>query len=108
MPPTTRKAPQDRLSKAVDGFTFKCADGKTHVLPWATTARTILPGRYLRDAAMDGIEGQMRLIFASLEAVDADPATIEALYDLPADDMLKIAQDWFNTPGPDGVSAPQS
>jgi hypothetical protein len=107
MPPTTRKTPQDRKPKATDGFPFT-HEGKTYLLPFATTARSVLPGKYVRDAAMDGEEGQLRLMFAALEVVTIDPEALDALYSKPTDQMLPIVQEWFQTADETGVSAPQS
>lgn len=78
------KTPQDRKPKdAAYSFTVT-DDGKarTYHLPAAETAVPKLSGRFLRDAYMDGEEGEMRLGFAMLEAVDADEGALDALYEI--------------------------
>ena len=75
-------------------FTFE-HDGKTHSLPSALTKYGEVPGRLIRDAYMDGDDGEMRLGFTLLEMLDADPAAIDALYDKPAPEMLDIFRDWM-------------
>jgi len=91
----TVKKPQDhRPKKEARLYTFT-ADGKTYTLPPAETAVPHMPGRLLRDAYMEGEEGQMRLGFAMLEHVEADPAALDALYSLPAPEMLDHLQKWM-------------
>lgn len=77
-----------------DEYTFE-VDGETFSLPSAETGAETLPGRFIRDAAMEGQEGQMRLGFALLEATGADPAAIDALYDLPGPQMIDHIQAWM-------------
>ena len=77
-----------------DQYTFE-VDGKTYALPSAETGAETLPGRFLRDAAMEGQEGQIRLGFALLEATGADPAAIDALYDLPGPKMMEHIEAWM-------------
>ena len=77
-----------------DVYTFE-HDGTTYRLPPGETAVSKIPGRFLRDAAMDGEEGQMRLGFAMLEHVDADPGAVDALYAMPAPEMLVRIQEWM-------------
>ena len=88
------KQPQDHKSKASDAYTFR-HDGKTHRLPAGETAAGKVEGRYLRDAALDGEEGQLRLGFAMLEKVDASPGALDALYSMPAADMMAHIQAWM-------------
>lgn len=104
------KQPQDHKPKAdaADGYTF-VHDGRRHTLPTAETAANVLPGRFLRDAAMEGEEGQLRLGFAMLEHVDADPDAIDALYSMPAADMMQHIQAWMQfRASDDGVSLGES
>jgi hypothetical protein len=94
----TRKAPQDRKPKAVDGYQFTGADGKTHVIPHPSKALEMLPGRAFRDGLMGGEEGQLKMAFTCLELVCDDKAhadTLNALYDMSAPNMIQIVGDWF-------------
>jgi hypothetical protein len=102
MPPTKAKRPTDRQPKAVtitptpvNVYTFE-HEGVTYSLPSGATAVPLLPGRALRDAYIDGEAGQMRLAFLMLEAIDADPAALDALYDMPAPVMLEHVQGWMS------------
>lgn len=89
------KQPQDHKPKAEkDVYTFR-HDGKTYRLPPGETAAAKIPGRLIRDAALDGEEGQLRLSFAMLEAVDADPGALDALYSMPAPQMMEHVQAWM-------------
>ena len=102
-----RKAPQDRKPKAVEGFQFTGADGKSHTLPHPSDGLKLLPGRAFRDALMDGEEGQLRMAFRCLELVvdkDADKVTLDALYDLTAPDMIEIVGTWFSSADPSGAT----
>jgi hypothetical protein len=108
MPPTTRKAPQDRLAKKSTDFTFKGGDGNDYALPAPSSAAANIPGRLLRDAIMadDDDMAQARLSFAALEASKPEPASLDALYDLPVPAMLKVVNDWFSQARLDGESLP--
>lgn len=75
-------------------FSFE-HDGQTFELPSAVTKYDQVPGRLIRDAYMDGDDGEMRLGFTLLEMLDADEAAIEALYAKPAPEMLEIFRDWM-------------
>lgn len=75
-------------------FKFKGADNKTHSLPSAVVARKNLPGRALRDAALGGEEAQLTYLFRLVEACGAKPTALDALYDLPQDDMLDVLRAW--------------
>lgn len=106
--PAPRK-PQDHKPKVskVDGFPFTAA-GVEYVLPFAEKALGSVSGRQLRDATIGGTEGQLALGFTMLEAVEADRAALDALYDLPAADMLVILERWMGTARPNGATLPQS
>lgn len=102
MPPTKAKRPQDRQPKAVtitptpvNVYTFT-HQGKEYSLPAGETVVERVPGRAVRDAYLDGQEGQMRLGFTMLELVDADPGALDALYDMPASDMLEHVAAWMS------------
>lgn len=75
-------------------FTFE-HQGETFKIPSALTKYDQVPGRLVRDAYMDGDEGEMRLGFTLLELVDAEPAALDALYSKPAPEMLAIFRDWM-------------
>lgn len=71
-------------------------DGKTFELPSALTKYAEVPGRLIRDAYMEGDDGEMRLGFTLLEMLDADTGAVDALYEKPAPEMLAIFRDWMN------------
>lgn len=107
MPPA-RKTPQDRKPKATEpgGFTFE-HDGDTYTLPAPSEALTQIPGRALRDALLDGEEGQLRLAFRCVEATDVTDETLDALYDKPAPEMTAIIMDWFRSADASGATLPE-
>lgn len=97
-----KKKPDEQM------FTFE-HDDKTYELPSAVTKYDQVPGRLIRDAYMDGDDGEMRLGFTLLEMLDADEAAIEALYDKPAPEMLAIFRDWLTfRPSGEDVSLGES
>ena len=91
--PTTKK-PQDRKPKKDTWFIFDAA-GEVFTLPPATDGLAGISGRVMRDAMMSGDEGEVRLGFALLEACGAEPEAIEALYDKPALEMVKVLAAWM-------------
>lgn len=107
---TAPKKPQDHLPKHTDDddlYEFIWAD-TTYRLPPADRAINQIPGRTLRDAFMEGEEGQMRLGFAMLEHSDAGDA-MDALYEMPAPAMLDHLQKWMETrTRPDGATVGES
>jgi len=89
------KQPQDRKPKTTtDAYTFR-HDGKTYRLPPGETAVSKIPGRFVRDAIMDGDEGELRLGFAMLENVDASEGALDALYSMPGPEMMEHVRDWM-------------
>lgn len=105
---TAPRKPQDRKPKATEApevFTFDHA-GVTFALPSVETVAATVPGRTMRDAVMDGEEGQLRLAFYMLEKLELDPEskTLDALYEKPAPDMLKIVEAWMKFKPSAGVS----
>ena len=94
--PKGARKPTDHRPKEDEprNYTFSW-DGSTYVLPPPDSAVDKIPGRMLRDAYMDGDEGQMRLGFAMLEHVDTEPGTVDALYSMPAPTMLEHIQAWM-------------
>jgi hypothetical protein len=105
--PADRKPKQDS-----DAYTFR-HKGKVYRLPAGENVSDKLPGRFLRDAAMDGTEGQLRLSFAMLELVDGSPGALDALYEMPATQMMEHIEAWMNHKGSEdepsvGESSPSS
>lgn len=89
-------------------FTFQ-HDGQTYELPSPLTKYDEIPGRLIRDAYMDGDEGDMRLGFTLLEMVDAKPEALDALYAKPAPEMLDIFRDWMRfRPTPEDANLGES
>lgn len=107
MAATKPRQPQDRKPKAQSGFTFD-HDGTTYTLPAPSEALTRIPGRALRDAFMDGMQGELRLAFHCVESVGADPDAIDALYAKPAPEMTDIILSWFRSADVEGATLPQS
>jgi len=113
MPPAARKTPprkpQDHKPKATkpDGFTFE-ADGVTYTLPHPSAALAKIPGKAFRDAMLGGEIGELKFALVCVEAVDADPATLEALYAKPTDEMLTILGKWMGSADMSGATLPQS
>jgi hypothetical protein len=110
MPPASRKTPQDRKAKAVDGFTFK-HEGITHRLPPPGDVMTKIDGRAFRDMLMDGEAGELKLAFICLEAVCTEPDDIlalNALYAKPFPETVKLAGEWFRSADTSGATLPQS
>lgn len=89
------KTPRDRQPKKEERLYRFTVDGKTWTLPPGEDAVKLIPGRMLRDAYMEGEDGQMRLGFAMLEHVDAEPGAVDALYSLPAPEMLDHLSAWM-------------
>lgn len=104
------RTPQDHEPKG-ERYSFTVAvDGKpkTFAMPSAEAAASAsqrLPGKFLRDAFMDPEEGEARLAFATLEAADADPEMLEALYSLPGAEMLSHIRQWMQHKSPSGEDA---
>ena len=94
--PKTAKQPSDHKPKEDEPRNYTFAwDGSTYTLPPPDSAVDLIPGQVLRDAYMEGEEGQMRLGFAMLEHVDAEPGTVEPLYAMPAPQMFTHLQSWM-------------
>jgi hypothetical protein len=110
--PPGAKAPADHLAPAVavgpDPLTFTGIDGVAYTLPPPTDALALLPGRALRDAMMGGDEGEVRFGFVALETAVTDKATLDALYDLPAPDMMRIVGAWIQSMDTSGGSLPEA
>ena len=103
---TAPRKPQDRKPKAVEQpttFTFAHED-VTYTLPPIESVAGLVSGRTMRDAVMDGEEGQLRLAFFMLEKLEDSEDEIEALYSKPAPDMLEIVQSWMKFKAPNGVT----
>lgn len=108
MPAAPRK-PQDHKPKTSksSGFTFE-HDGATYSLPAPSQALANLDGRALRDALLNGTMGEIALAFRCLEAVDADPAAIDAIYAKPVTETTDIIVRWFRSADMSGATLPQS
>lgn len=95
--------PQDHKPPKGASFTFTAA-GKSYKLPNAAKAKGLLSGRDLRDATLGGEAGQMAYIFKALEAAKPSEAALNALYDLPQDEMLEVLMAWGEHGDGDGAS----
>lgn len=106
---TTARAPrepQDRKPKAEEQpteFTFEHGD-ETYTLPPIATVADLISGRMMRDAVMEGDEGQLRMSFFMLEHLEGADDAIKALYAKPASEMLPIVEAWMKFKTPNGVS----
>lgn len=103
---TAPRKPQDRKPKAVEQpqeFTFEHED-KTYTLPPVESVAGLVSGRTMRDAVMDGEEGQLRLAFFMLEKLEGADDAIESLYAKPAPEMLPIVEAWMKFKAPNGVT----
>lgn len=104
---TAPRKPADHNAKPKP-YTFNDAAGKPHALPFASKGRERLSGRDMRDALMDGDTGKVKLGFLLLEACGAKQEAIDAIYDRPNGDTLKILGEWMEHGDGDGASVPQS
>lgn len=106
--PTEPRKPQDRKPKTAKPtrFSFEGADGEVYHLPPPTDLK--LTGRMLRDVALGGDDEKLAFGFRALEAVDPDPAALDALYDLEVQDTLAVIDEWLRKAREDGVSVPSS
>lgn len=103
------KKPQDRLPKKSANVYRFTHEGVTYTLPNAAGAVDKIPGRALRDAYLDGQDGQMRLGFMLLEHVDADSSVIDVLYDMPAPMLLEHLSAWMEVkPDDEGATVGES
>lgn len=101
-----RRAPQDRKPKATEEpteFTFE-HNGETFTLPPAQTIAHLVTGRMMRDAVMQGEEGQLRMSFFMLEKLEDSDEAINALYEKPGHQMLELVQAWMEFKPKDGVT----
>ena len=58
----------------------------------------------MRDAVMDGEEGQLRLSFFMLEKLEDASEALDALYSKPAQEMLPIVEAWMKFKPAGGAS----
>jgi len=90
-PSKAAQAARDRTAM----FSFT-AGGVEYALPSPEQSAGKVSGRFVRDAVMGTDEAaQVRLAFATLEASDPDEGALDALYELPAQEMLTIVTEWF-------------
>ena len=102
---TEPRKPQDRKSKVEAPKTFEFEhDGEAYTLPPVESVAASVPGRTMRDAVMDGEEGQLRLAFFMLEKLDGAEDAVDALYSKPAPEMLGLVQKWMTFKPSGGVS----
>lgn len=99
------RKPQDHKPKAEAAavFTFE-HDEKTYTLPPVETVAKRVSGQMMRDAVMDGDEGQLRMSFFMLEQLEDSKEAINALYSMPASDMLPLIEAWMKFKAPSGVN----
>ena len=98
------KQPADHQSKKATRFPFTDAKGKERFLPLASAGRAKMSGRDMRDAAVGGEVGQLAYLFKVLEAADPEPASLDALYDMPQEEMLDVLNAWGEFGDGDGAS----
>lgn len=98
------KQPQDNKPAKGEPFHFHDAKGKQHTLPLVSEGHKRLIGRDFRDAALGGEAGQLAYLFKVLEASRPDPKTLDALYEMPQDEMLGIVNAWGEHGDGDGAS----
>jgi hypothetical protein len=96
--------PQDHRPAKGEPFRFTDAKGKQHSLPLASEGKSQLSGRDLRDAALGGEAAQLGYMFKMLEAAKPSQKALDALYDMPQDDMLAVLKDWGDHGDGDGAS----
>lgn len=99
----TRKAPQDRKTKALPPGQFQGVDGKTYVLPDPNESVTLATGRDLRDIALGDDQAQLAVQFRLLERCGVDEVTLDALYSLPMLETANVISEWMT-----GVDLPNS
>jgi hypothetical protein len=107
MPKPPRNTPPEPSIETGTDFVFTIGDATYH-LPPVQTAIATLPGKYLRDAYMDGANGDVRLGFAMLENADVDEAIVAAIYDVPGPRMLSIISDWMQYTPANEATVPES
>jgi len=95
--PKAAKRPADHKKPDQDDELYEFTwEGTTYRLPLVTDGMEKVSGRRLRDAVMGGDEGQLRLGFSILESLDnLEPGTLDALYDMPAPEMLEHLKGWM-------------
>ena len=94
--PKAAKRPADHKKPDQDELYEFTWEGTTYRLPLVTDGMEKVSGRRLRDAVMGGDEGQLRLGFSILESLDnLEPGTLDALYDMPAPEMLEHLKGWM-------------
>lgn len=90
------KTPQDR--KPADGSHKFTVKGKSYTLPKiGEDSAASIPGEITYSAVMgpDDVMAQMRLAFATLEAVKPSEAAMTALKSLSTTEMLEVVGAWM-------------
>lgn len=109
---STPRKPQDRKVKARPKNapqTFQGRDGVTYTLPAPTAALEHMSGRDIRDALLSQDKAEeAALAFRILERCEPGQDLLDALYDLPVTETLRIIGTWMPSPDAQGVTLPQS
>lgn len=100
--------PQDHKPAKGDSFKFIDSEGKKHTLPPVSVGRKGLTGRDLRDAALQGEVGQIGYMLKILEHSKPNAKALDALYDMPQDDMLEVLKNWGEHGDENGASLGES
>lgn len=96
--------PQDHKPAKNQAFKFTAPGGKSYTLPAASKGSAALSGRDLRDAALGGDQGMIAYMIKALEAAKPTRAALDALYDMPQNDMVAVLKDWAQHGDGDGAS----
>lgn len=104
------KKPQDHKPKqaTLKSGEFVGADGVTYTLPAPTEALKHMSTRDLRDALLGDESKEFALGFRILERCRPAPEVLDALYELPMDEGMRIIGGWLPSPDAEGTTLPQS
>lgn len=107
-----KKQPQDHKPKQSNvpaWRQFVGVDGETYTLPAdAMKGLKKLTGREFREA-LEGGEAEARMGFRLLEGSEPDEGVLDALYDLPVPETVRIIGTWSQSAqGANGATLPQS
>lgn len=106
--PAQPKKPQDRKPKKSAGYSFTGADGENYTLPAPADAADRMTGRDMRDAVMGGEREEASMGFRILERCEPGQDLLDALYDLPMAETLRIVGEWLAAANEQGTTLPQS
>lgn len=101
--PTTKPAPQDRKPAKSEGFAFTDANGKWHVLPYASSLleSDALTGDDFMDVLASGETALMRALY---RAAKPSPAVDKGVRSLGFKGTRALLVRWFQTPDTNGVT----